>query len=193
MASSDTCGVFAALALAVACAATAPAAAAPNDDTLHEAIAGGLFETVSAMIGGGADVGPARAGTVLSALDGGLATACQMQPVPAERIDAMLVLLTRHGFPVGSADPLGNTLLLSAAQFCPAPVVRAVLDDGASPNPINRQHFTPLMMAFVSGKWDVASVFVDHGARLTRTQASQIFFAPPTDPIARSVLARATR
>ncbi len=193
MANSDGCAVGAALALAIACAATMPHAAFANDDALREAIAGGNVETVSTMIAGGADVGPAHAGTVLSALDDGLATACQMQPVPSDRIAAMLTLLTRHGFPIGFADPLGNTVLLSAAQFCPASVVRAVLDDGAPPAPLNRQHFTPLMMAFVSGKWDAASVLVDHGARLTRTQSSQIFFAPPTDPVASSVLARATR
>ncbi len=190
MASSDA---VAALALAIACVATAPAGAAANDDALHEAIAGGNVEAVSTMIAGGADVGPAHAETVSSALDDGLATACQMQPVPTDRIAAMLDLLTRHGFPIGHADPLGNTVLLSAAQFCPAPVVRAMLDDGAPPDPVNRQHFTPLMMAFVSGKWDVASVLVDRGARLTQAQSSQIFFAPPTDPVAKSVLARATR
>lgn len=170
-----------------------PAHADPAAEALHDAIAGGKVETVSSLIDAGGDVGSQNAARVSQGLIDGLATACEMQPVPVVRVSEMLALLVRHGFPIGYADALGNTVLLSAAQLCPAPVVRAVLDDGAPPDAMNRQHFTPLMMAFVSGKWEVASVLVDHGARITAKQSSQIFFEPPTDPAARALLARATR
>ena len=119
--------------------------------------------------------------------------ACAAPKLPNNRIGPILRTLQAHGFPLGYADNLGNTLMLSAAQFCPAAVVEDLVLLGAPVDPVNRQDFTPLKMALVSGKWDMAKVLVDAGAHLTKKEADEIFFAPPEKADDRALLERAAQ
>ena len=123
----------------------------------------------------------------------GLATACSKDPAPSLGVAQALSFLVGHGLPPDLPDESGNTLLMSAAQFCPAPVSARLLALGARPSTVNKQGFTPLQMALVSGKWDVAEVLVNAGARITRAEADQIFFQPPQAQAQRDLLARATQ
>lgn len=89
-------------------------------------------------------------------------------------------------------DEHGNTVLMRAVQVCPLPEIEKLVEAGAeaSPRP-NAQDFTPLGLALVSGKWDVAEYLVERGARLTTAQIDSIFFERPTDPGQVAILARA--
>src|SRR5271166_3911854 len=139
-------------------------------DSLTRALQNADIQVIAALLDGGVPVGAAAAPRANAAVTRGLAVVCQNTPVPADRVGQALTLLVDHGLPIGYADEMGNTILLSAAQFCPAPV-----------DPVNRQRFTPLKMALVSGKWDVATVLVDHGARVTRQDLAKLFMEPPQD------------
>ena len=90
------------------------------------------------------------------------------------------------------ADSRGNTVLMGAVQMCPLPVVRTLVDKGVDANPKpNAQGFTPLGMALISGKWDVAEFLVERGARLETAQVDALFFERPTDPKVLAILERA--
>ncbi len=162
-------------------------------DALSDAIGQGRAEIVATLLSAGLQVGGEQTERAAMAVLNGLTSACSLGPVPSEQIGRALTLVTAGGLPPNRADENGNTLLMSAAQFCPAPVAAALLDLGAAPDPVNKQRFTPLQMALVSGKWDVVGVLVDHGARITAAQSSQIFFEAPQAPAQRELLARATR
>ncbi|WP_421932714.1 ankyrin repeat domain-containing protein [Phenylobacterium sp.] len=47
---------------------------------------------------------------------------------------AIAQLLLDHGFPVDAQDRFGNTALADSGRFCQLPMVRVLLDHGASPN-----------------------------------------------------------
>jgi ankyrin repeat protein len=101
--------------------------------------------------------------------------------------------LVGRGFGLGYADEYGNTIVMHAAQFCPAAVVERLIELGGEVDPVNKQNFTPLKMAFVSGRWETARVLVEHGAQLSKEDAKQLFFELPQDPAQRDLVARATR
>jgi hypothetical protein len=162
-------------------------------DSLTTALQTADVAVVAALLDAGVQVGPANAARAYAAVTSGLAVVCQKTPVPNDKIGQALTLLIDHGLPIGYADEMGNTMLLSAAQYCPAPVVAWVLALGATVDPVNRQQFTPLKMALVTGKWDVAKLLVDHGAHLTTADVARLFIEPPRDPDVRDLIARATR
>ncbi len=160
-------------------------------DALTSAIGDGQSGTVASLLTAGVSVGGADAARATQAVVSGLATACNKNPVPSLGVAQALSFLVGHGLPPNLADESGNTLLMSAAQFCPAPIAAALLALGARPDPVNKQRFTPLQMALVSGKWDVAAVLVQAGARITRAEADQIFMQPPEEQSERELLSRA--
>ncbi len=162
-------------------------------DALTDALGKGQPGTVASLLTAGLAVGGNAGARATRAVVNGLATACMpgADAVPSDGVAQSLSFLAGHGLPLNLADETGNTILMSAAQFCPAPVAARLLLLGADVDPVNKQQFTPLQMALVSGKWDVAQVLVDHGARITRKQADQIFFAPPQEQAQRDLLSRA--
>lgn len=160
-------------------------------DALTEAVGNGQPGIVAALLMAGLNVSGTDARRAMVAVVSGLASACNQNPVPPEGVAESLSVLVGHGLPPNLSDESGNTMLMSAAQFCPAAVTAQLLALGAAVDSVNKQGFTPLQMALVSGKWDVAKVLIDHGARITRTQADQIFFEPPPGTgAARSTRAR---
>lgn len=99
----------------------------------------------------------------------------------------------RSGVDINRTDEYGNTALMSAVQSCPLRVIEKMVAVGARVDPVNAQGFTPLQMALVSGRWDVAGLLVEHGARLDHKAADALFFEKPTDPHQRALLERAIR
>lgn len=162
-------------------------------DALTDAIGAGHADIVGGLLTAGLVVSEAEAQRAADAVLNGVVSACNTDPVPADGVARSLAYLGTQGFPVDHTDPMGNTLLMSAAQFCPARIIAQLLDLGAAVAPVNKQHWTPLQTALVRGHWDVVALLVDHGARITRAQADQIFFERPSDPAQRDLLARATQ
>jgi hypothetical protein len=162
-------------------------------DALGVAVGNGQPGVVAGLLVAGLNVSGTDARRATVAVVSGLASACNQNPVPTEGVAESLSVLVDHGLPPNLSDESGNTMLMSAAQLCPVAVTARLLALGAAVDPVNNQRFTPLQMALVSGKWDVAKVLIDHGARITRTQADQIFFEPPQEQAQRDLLARATR
>ncbi len=162
-------------------------------DALATAIGQADPAAVAALGEAGIGVGPGNASKTYNAVLNGLSTACAADTLPNNRIAPILRTLQARGFPLGYTDDAGNTLILSAAQFCPAAVVEDLVLLGTPVDPVNRQHFTPLKMALVSGKWDMAKVLVDAGAHLSKKDASEIFFAPPDKADQRALLERAAQ
>lgn len=108
---------------------------------------------------------------------------------PAETI-RMLRLLADRGADVEGTDEMGNTHLLRAVQSCDAPVIIAMIDLGANANPPpNRVAYgtTPLTMAIILDKPDVAEALVDRGARLHKGAILN-----PTNPRMKKVIQRAS-
>jgi hypothetical protein len=162
-------------------------------DALQQAIAESDSKVVDALIDAGVSVGAADAARANQIVINGLSIACSNRPVATERLVQALDVLAGRGFGLRYADASGNTILLSAAQFCPAAVAVRLLDLGAEVDPVNKQDFTPLEMAFVGGRWDTAKVLIDRGARLSKQKSDQLFFEPPQDPAQRDLVTRATR
>ena len=162
-------------------------------DALADAVGDGQAGTVASLMTAGLKVSGADAARAKQAVVNGLTTACSRDPVPSLGAAQALSFLVGHGFPLDLPDESGNTLLMSAAQFCPAPIAARLLALGARPGAVNKQRFTPLQMALVSGKWDVAEVLVNAGARITHAEADQIFFQPPEAQSQRDLLSRATQ
>jgi hypothetical protein len=109
------------------------------------------------------------------------ATGCMAGDISLER-----------GGDVDRVDELGNTVLMRAVQTCPLPAIRRLVDLGVNANPKpNAQDFTPLGLALVSGKWDVAEFLVERGARLRTSQIDALFFERPTDSSQLAILERA--
>ena len=161
--------------------------------SLAEAIQHADPAAVQALLDAGLQVGPPHVADSYPMVVDGVTVACAQTPAPTDQIAQSLDLVTRHGLPLSTTDDRGNTILMQAAQTCAAPVVEHLLALGAAADPVNKQDFTPLKMALVSGKWDVARVLVDHGARITSKESAQLFFDPPQDPKQREILARATK
>ena len=162
-------------------------------DALADAVGDGQAGTVASLMTAGLKVSGADAAWAKQAVVNGLTTACSRDPVPSLGAAQAISFLVGHGFPLDLPDESGNTLLMSAAQFCPAPIAARLLALGARLGAVNKQRFTPLQMALVSGKWDVAEVLVNAGARITHAEADQIFFQPPEAQSQRDLLSRATQ
>jgi len=109
-------------------------------------------------------------------------------------VDARLATidaLVQHGANVKWQDSLHNTILMHGV-LCPVPVVAKLVAAGVPFNVVNAQGFTPLQMAFAQGKWDVAELLVEHGARISKKAMDQLFFEKPTDPKKLALIRRAT-
>lgn len=158
-------------------------------DDLGRALGDGEVEVVQALIDAGIDVAsPGNA--PLTPLGMATMLACSKK-IPVDRQLAVLDLLISHGADVKHRDAQGNTLLIAAVQACPVAVFERLIAAGAEPNPVNAQQFTPLKMAMVAGRWDIAEFLVGKGARMTAKEADQLFMEKPQDPAQVAILKRA--
>jgi len=163
-----------------------------NVDALMNAARRGSVEKVRTLLDAGLDVN-----TKSSAWTSPLAAAATgncIQPGAdlAGNLAVMDLLLERGANP-DAFDDRNNSILMSASQQCPAPIIRRLLDGGAQVNPINMQDFTPLEMALVLGKIDVAELLVERGARRDHKHLNRVFAESPSDPRIRAVLDKAAK
>jgi ankyrin repeat protein len=104
---------------------------------------------------------------------------------------AVMDLLIERGADPDAFDTLNNSILMSAVQQCPLPIVQKLLDAKAQAGPVNKQDFTPLEMALVMGKIDIAELLVARGARRDPAKLDRLFAETPEDPRLRALLAKA--
>jgi ankyrin repeat protein len=100
-------------------------------------------------------------------------------------------LLLQRGADVHQKDSGGNTLLVGAVN-CPLEVVQKLVDAGVSVSATGSTHFSPLQLAFVQGRWDIAEFLVSRGARVSKKAIDEVFFEKPTDPKKLALIRRAT-
>ena len=157
-------------------------------DQLMSAAMDANREQVATLLDAGLDVN-AKSNVFMSPLAASI-TACAKQVPEARQIATMDLLFERGADPDGT-DALGNTILMSAVQQCGVGVARRLLDGGAKANPVNAQDFTPLEMALVMGKIDVAELLVERGARRPQDKLDRLFVETPEDPRLKALLAKA--
>ena len=159
-------------------------------DALMNAAGEGDVDSVRLLLDAGLDVN-ARSSSWTSPLAAAATRHCAL---PAEPIDgnlAVMDLLIARGADPDAFDDLNNSILMSAVQQCPLAVVQKLVDAKAQVGPVNRQDFTPLEMALVLGKIDIAEFLVARGARRDPAKLDRLFVETPTDPRIKAVLAKA--
>jgi hypothetical protein len=159
-----------------------------SPDSLSQAALHGDALVMSALLDAGIDVNAPLVGG-MSALDFATGIGCFDDADLAARLATVDVLLKR-GADVKGSDDGGNTVLMRALD-CPAPVVARLIAAGASVDAVNAQNFAPLQVAFAKGKWDIAKLLVDNGARLSRKAIDALFFEKPADPEKLALIQRA--
>ncbi|HXO43273.1 MAG TPA: ankyrin repeat domain-containing protein [Thermoanaerobaculia bacterium] len=159
-------------------------------DNLGQAALRAETDVVVALLDAGVDVNATVAGGLTPLGEAG-GIGCVGSEAAVDARLATIDALLQHGANVKWRDSLGNTILMHGV-LCPVPVVAKLVAAGAPLDAVNAQGFTPLMMAFAQGKWDVAELLVEHGARLSRKAMDQLFFEKPTDPKKLALIRRAT-
>ncbi len=160
-------------------------------DAMNRALGDAEVEVVQALIDAGVDANTAGPAGMTPLATATMVSCAQKNPL--QRQLAVIDLLLAHGADVRHTDAQGNTVLMGAVQSCPLPIIEKLVAAGAASDPVNAQQFTPLKMAFVSGHWDIAEYLVGKGARITATEAGQVFFEKPTDPRQAAILAKAIK
>lgn len=157
--------------------------------SLGRAAADADAELVEALLDAGVAVeAPQPAGD--TPLGEAAGAGCVGSDARLERRLATIDLLIRRGADVHQRDNGGRTLLVGAVH-CPIEVMTRLLAAGAGPDATGDDRFSALQFALASGRWDLAQLLVDHGARLSRKALDQLFFEKPTEPSKRALLARA--
>lgn len=158
-------------------------------DTLGEAALHADTDVVVALLDAGVDV---NATTLMGTpLDYALGPGCVADRASPEARLATIDALIQHGADVKRQDAGGNTILVSAAE-CPVAVVGHLVAAGASIDTKNARGFSPLQNALMRGKWEVAELLVDHGARVSKKQIHELFSELPSDPRKLALIKRAT-
>jgi ankyrin repeat protein len=103
-----------------------------------------------------------------------VAGTCAGKRVDTETMLVMLEVLLAHGAKVNEPEGSQLTALMVAAQHCPAPIVRRLLQAGAERDFRTPQGFTPLSMALLLGNYDAAEALIDAGARLSAEAAAKL-------------------
>jgi hypothetical protein len=107
----------------------------------------------------------------------------------ADRLGTLAALV---GAGASLADAPDNFVLVRATQMCPLAVVRKLVELGANPAPrATGRGVTPLSMALLSGRWDVAGYLVDRGARMSAQEVDALFIELPKEPEVRALIKRA--
>ena len=158
-------------------------------DSLSQAAMDAQTEIVAALLDTGMDVNAPLFGN-RRILDSAI-TGCAIDRNPGARL-ATIELLIARGADVKHKDGNDNTILMFAVD-CPVPVVAKLIDAGVPIDAENVMKFSALKSAFAKGKWDVAALLVDRGARMTKKEIDDLFFEKPEDPEKLALLRRATK
>ena len=119
------------------------------------------------------------------------AMACAGGRVPVEDIVAMIQVLARGGATVNPANPDASPMI-TAAQQCPARVIKALLDVGGDKAARTTQGYTPLSMAFILRNYDAAKALMAAGATISKEAANKLT-GPDTDAQAKALIQQATK
>lgn len=161
-----------------------------NVDALMDAARRGAVEEVRVLLDAGLDVN-AKSSAWMSPLAAAAYGNCALPNVDLRgNLDVMDLLFAR-GVQPDAFDERGNPILMPAVQQCPIAIVRRLLDGGAQVNPVNKQDFTPLEMALMLGKIDIAELLVERGARRDPAKLDRLYAETPSDPRVQAVLKRA--
>lgn len=119
------------------------------------------------------------------------AMSCAGGRVPVEDIVTMIHVLARGGATVNPANPDASPMI-TAAQQCPAPVIKALLDVGGDKAARTTQGYTPLSMAFIVRNYDAAKALMAAGATISKEAANKLS-GPDTDAQAKALIKQATK
>jgi len=98
-------------------------------------------------------------------------------------------LLVRAGADVSRVDGNRNTVLMSAAQYCGARTINALVAGGARIDVRNGSGVTPLAMALIMSRFDAAEALVSHGARIA--EKDRMMVSGVTDARGKAIIAKA--
>jgi len=163
-----------------------------NVDELMDAARRGAVEDVRVLLDAGLDIN-AKSSAWMSPLAAAAVGNCVMPDAPLDGNLAVMGLLIKRGADPDAFDDRDNSILMTATQQCPLVVIKRLLDAGAKVNPVNKQDFTPLEMALVMGKIDIAELLVERGARRDRKHLDRLFAETPDDPRLRTLLDKAAK
>lgn len=158
--------------------------------TLSQAAEHADAELVAALLDAGIDVNADLLGG-MRALDFATSPGCVFESSSLTVRLATIDLLVQRGADAKRKDAGGNTILMGAME-CPPPVIEKLIAAGASVTAVNSQGFSPLALAFARGRWDIATVLVAHGGRLSKQAIDKLFFEKPTEPEKLALIRRAT-
>jgi hypothetical protein len=157
-------------------------------DDLASAASHGEATVVEALLDAGMPVNT-QVGMSANALGNAAGEGCVESEVDTAALIKTIDVLVRRGIDV-NPNQGNNGFLFDAARYCPVVIVQKLIDIGVKVER-NPGGFSPLQVALASGKWDVATLLVDHGARLSKKEVDEIFFEKPTDPKQLALLKRA--
>ncbi|MBF5006153.1 ankyrin repeat domain-containing protein [Diaphorobacter caeni] len=161
----------------------------PVADNLAGQILNGQIDDVRAMLGAG--VNPNEK-TALPHTPIKLATmSCSGKRVPVEDIVTMIRVLAAGGAIVNTSNADASPMI-TAAQQCPAPVVKALLALGGDRNARTTQGFTPLSMALIVRNYDAAQALIDSGATISKEAADKLSKGAQDDK-AKALIKKATK
>lgn len=160
-----------------------------SSDNLGQAAMNADTEVVAALLDAGMDPN-ATLVAGMHPLSYAVGAGCAMERANLAARLATIDVLIQHGADVTLKDNGGATILVSAVN-CPLPVIEKLLAAGAKVKD-SEDRFSPLEMAFANGRWDIATLLVAKGARLSKKSIDKLFFEKPTDPDKLALIRRAT-
>ena len=119
------------------------------------------------------------------------AMSCSGRRVSVEDIVTMIRVLAQGGATVNPANADASPMI-TAAQQCPAPVIKALLEVGGDKAARTTQGFTPLSMAFIVRNYDAAKELMAAGATLSKDAANKLT-SKDVDAEAKALIKQATK
>lgn len=161
-----------------------------SPSSMGSAASHGEMAIVEAMLDAGVPLN-VRINVVPGVLGYSAGMSCLEQGMDVDTQIKIIDLLVARGAQTNPSDGGATNMLFEASRQCPVAIVKKLIDVGVK---VERTPpgFSPLQVAIASGKWDVASLLVDHGARISKKSVDELFMEKPTDPAQVAVLKRAT-
>ncbi len=161
-----------------------------SPDTLRNSAMQGNVEAVQALLDAG--VPPNTSDPMQSPLHVAIQSGCARKGADNPLIMQTVETLLARGADPNAKYTSGGTVLFFAAQGCGPLVVQKLLDAGADPNIANAAGLTPLGMALLMRKTDIAEALIQKGAKLDERQLGMLG-GVSSDPVIAALIQRARR